>query len=113
MVMGIFWCVVQVWDVPGNERFRRRALEAAIGAAAYKDRLDKKCCPICGTVQSYDEWVERYGKGRNCQECSVPRVRRAGPLTTRGDDAALTTRGDAALTARGDAARRWIVRGDE
>ena len=87
-----------------NERFRRRALEAAIGAAAYKDRLDKKCCPICGTVQSYDEWVERYGKGRNCQECSVPRVRRAGPLTTRGD---------AALTARGDAARRWIVRGDE
>ena len=48
--------------------------------------MDKKQCPKCGAVQSYDEYVERFSKGRNCQECHVP-YRHKRPAGSKGIDA--------------------------
>ncbi|KAH8060042.1 tudor domain-containing protein [Aureococcus anophagefferens] len=51
----------------------RREKEAAIGKAAYDVKLDKKVCPNCGAVQSYDEVEEKRDR---CVECAVAYTRK-------------------------------------
>jgi hypothetical protein len=69
-------------------RNQRKAKEDAIGKQEYSYRLDKKQCPRCGAIQAYDEWVERFSKGKNCQECSIP-YRHKKPAGSKGLDAWL------------------------
>jgi hypothetical protein len=69
------------------ERARRKALDAARGAAEYKYKVGKKVCPSCGAVQSYEETQDRK-RGKKCQECHVAyRVPR--PKDSKGVDAWL------------------------
>ncbi|KAH8049813.1 tudor domain-containing protein [Aureococcus anophagefferens] len=51
----------------------RREKEAAIGKAHYDVKLDKKVCPNCGAVQSYDEVEEKRDR---CVECAVAYTRK-------------------------------------
>ncbi|KAH8091074.1 tudor domain-containing protein [Aureococcus anophagefferens] len=50
-----------------------RREEAAIGKANYGVKLDKKVCPSCGAVQSYDEVEEKRDR---CVECAVAYTRK-------------------------------------
>lgn len=63
-----------------NEKQRRDRLARARGKADY-DFMDKKVCPKCGAVQSYDEYIDK----RKCQDCNVAYK----PRRTRGLDAWL------------------------
>lgn len=45
-----------------RERSRRQKLERKRGEKAYESIIDKKQCPNCGAVQSYDEVVSRRNK---------------------------------------------------
>ena len=53
-----------------KERARRQKLERKRGEKEYESLIDKKVCPKCGAVQSYDEVVSRRNKckksGCNC-----------------------------------------------
>lgn len=53
-----------------KERSRRLKLERKRGEKEYENLIDKKVCPKCGAVQSYDEVVSRRNKckksGCNC-----------------------------------------------
>ena len=93
-----------------SARHSRRAKEEAIGKQEYSYRLDKKQCPRCGAVQSYDEYVERFSKGRNCQECHVP-YRHKRPAGSKGIDAWIE-RQDKYLQAKRER-RKELVRQHE
>ena len=45
-----------------RERSRRQKLERKRGEKDYESMIDKKQCPNCGAVQSYDEVVSRRNK---------------------------------------------------
>ena len=45
-----------------KEKKRREKLERARGEKEYAVLIDKKCCPNCGAVQSYDEVVSRRNR---------------------------------------------------
>ena len=53
-----------------KERSRRQKLERKRGEKEYEQMIDKKVCPKCGAIQSYDEVVSRRNKckksGCNC-----------------------------------------------
>ncbi|KAG5192227.1 hypothetical protein JKP88DRAFT_135109, partial [Tribonema minus] len=44
----------------------RRKLEERRAEEAYNDRQDKKSCPQCGAVQSYDEYAKKKTKCAGC-----------------------------------------------
>lgn len=51
-----------------TDKHRRQKLEHMRGKSAYELKFDKKRCPRCGAVQSYDEVVD---KRKKCQECGI------------------------------------------
>ena len=48
------------------ERSRRKTLEGKRKEKDYAAKLDKKSCPICGVVQTYEELEEKRNR------CQVP-----------------------------------------
>ena len=48
------------------DREKRNKREFDAGKLEYDARIDKKCCPVCGAKQSYDEIKEKRKKCPNC-----------------------------------------------
>ena len=51
-----------------KERSRRVKLQREQGRKDYEAKLDKKVCPICKTIQKYEEVLD---KKKFCMECNV------------------------------------------
>ena len=54
----------------GFEMFRRKKFRRDQEEQYYKSGVDKKQCPNCGQLQSYEEWAEKRGEctGERCSE---------------------------------------------
>ncbi|GMI18318.1 hypothetical protein TrLO_g6180 [Triparma laevis f. longispina] len=54
----------------GFEMFRRKKFRRDQEEQYYESGVDKKQCPNCGQLQSYDEWAEKRGEctGERCSE---------------------------------------------